>query len=318
MSRLVITEPGIYDIPAELYHQDPCPAPSASSSILKVLLNENPAKAREGHPRLNPDFVSGDGEEKFDRGHACHILMLNDEHKFKIIKADSYRSGDAKKARAEAYIEGLVPILEHKWPEVVAMCESGRAQLAAHQDASDIFSNGKPEQTLIWFEEIRGVKIWCRARIDYVPNKRGRPYGDYKSLAASVNPDFLQRYSASAGWAFQEAFYRRGIRAVLGEEDPSFKFVAHETDSPYCLAVVDNAPERVGVNARKVEYALDLWAWCIKNNSWPGYPNRTCTLEATPWEEGAFIARETREQDDRAGGVDLYKQMLKWQAPHEL
>lgn len=310
-----VKDPGIYSLSEAQYHGDPCPKASASNSNLKILLNENPAKAREAHPRLNPDWQPNDAETKFDRGHACHILMLNDEHRFRIINADSYRSDAAKKARAEAYFEGLVPVLAEKWPEVKAMCAAGKAQLAVHADESGIFSDMRPEQTLVWIENIRGIDVWCRCKLDSLPNQRGRTFGDYKSLDASVNPDRLHRYAQSAGWHFQEAWYRRGIRAVTGEEDPVFKFVAHEVDAPYCLTVVDLPPEAKAEGDGMVDYALDIWAWCMKHQRWPGYDNRTVTLQWSQWGAADFEARKVRDHEDQKAGVDMFKKMLDWQAP---
>lgn len=321
MSTKRINEPGIYTIPAEVYHADPCETPSASSSLLKLMMSETPAHAWTAHPRLNPDFESSDGEERFDRGHACHILMLNDEEKFCIIEADNYKTNAAKAARAQAYLDGLVPIIAGKWPEVVAMCAAGKKQLADHADASDVFEGILPEQTLVWCEEYRGIKIWCRARLDGMHVKpdgtpqHGKIYGDYKSLAASINPNNLHRYAETADWAFQQAFYCRGIRKLIGEDYPDFRFVVQEASAPFRLIVAQLAPMAVQIADRKVEYALDLWAWCMKNNLWPGFPNQTVTLGMSPWANEAFTGREIMEEDDRKAGKDVFEKMRAWQAP---
>ncbi|WP_242401117.1 hypothetical protein [Acetobacter okinawensis] len=51
----IITTPGIYDLPEAQYHADPCPTPSLSNSVARILLDESPMHAHFSHPRLNPE-----------------------------------------------------------------------------------------------------------------------------------------------------------------------------------------------------------------------------------------------------------------------
>jgi hypothetical protein len=60
-----ISRPGIYlDVAANDYHADPCPAPSFTQSIAKVLLEKSPAHARLAHPRLCPPVAADDEEPR--------------------------------------------------------------------------------------------------------------------------------------------------------------------------------------------------------------------------------------------------------------
>lgn len=302
MSANQIKEPGVYSIPHQVYLDDPCVVPSASNHALQTLLFEAAGVMYADNRRLNPEYEEPDAEERFDRGAAAHILILGDEQRFSIIQADSYRTKDAKDARARAYAEGKVPILAEKWAEVVKMADAAKRQLAQHEDAADIFSNGKPEQTLVWIEKVRGADVWCRAKLDYIPDNRGRPYGDYKSVAANINPDVLSRYASTANWNFQAAWYCRGIRAVLGETAPEFKFVVQQPYAPYLLQVVDLPMEAMEIGHSAAELALDYWAFCQQNGGWPGYPRRTVTLDWPKWageQVGAIGARVkwSREND---------------------
>ena len=49
---IVWLDAGIHDIPPREYHADPCPAPSLSRSIAKLLVERSPAHAYAAHPRL--------------------------------------------------------------------------------------------------------------------------------------------------------------------------------------------------------------------------------------------------------------------------
>jgi hypothetical protein len=53
----MIIQPGIYyDITPADYFADPCPEPSATQSVLKVLLDQSPAHARCEHPTPGPGW----------------------------------------------------------------------------------------------------------------------------------------------------------------------------------------------------------------------------------------------------------------------
>src|SRR5262245_291549 len=158
-------KPGVYDLSSEDYHRDPCPEPSLSSSIAKLLVNSTPLHAWTAHPRLNPDFIR-DEAEKFDIGKACHSLILHNVQSFEIIDAEDWRTKEARAKRDAARNAGKIPLLTEQWVRVAAMAHAARIQLNRHREASDAFTNGTPEQTLIW----REGPTWCRSRLDWRPN----------------------------------------------------------------------------------------------------------------------------------------------------
>ncbi|CAI3961985.1 unnamed protein product, partial [Commensalibacter communis] len=50
-SNFEITEADIYyDMPASIYHSDPCPTPSLSNSLIRDLLDKSPYHAAWKHP----------------------------------------------------------------------------------------------------------------------------------------------------------------------------------------------------------------------------------------------------------------------------
>lgn len=295
-----IDRPGVYDIPAEVYHEDPCPEPSLSASIAKVLLNKTARHAWMAHPRLNPDHEE-ENKLAFDIGHAAHALMLEGEDGVEIIEADSYRTKAAKEARDAAYAAGKTPLLPHQAAEVRTMVVVGQAQLADHAEASGAFENGKPEQTLVWQEH----GIWCRARLDWLP-ANGTVFYDYKTTT-DANPDAWQRRAFELGADLQAAFYRRGIRAVLGIDNPQFRFVVQEKTVPYALSVVELTPAALALGDAKVHMAIETWRQCFMSNCWPGYPREVCYLDAPGWHEAQFEAIKARDVPATVG--------LDWQAP---
>jgi hypothetical protein len=278
-------KPGIYTISAAEYHADPCPKPSLSSSIAKLLCDSSPAHARVAHPRLNPDCVDEEAEH-FDIGTAAHAILLEGEAAVAVIDAKDWRTNAAKEARDAARAAGKLPLLTKIWADVQSMVAATRSQLDRHADGKDMFINGAPEQTLIWCED----DIWCRARTDWL---RPGNVDDYKSTSASANPEVLSRTIFSNGWDVQAAFYVRGVKALTGRE-PAFRFACQETYPPYALSVLALGPDAMMLAEKKVLYALELWRECLTKNRWPAYPTRTAYASLPAWVESAWLEKEMR------------------------
>lgn len=314
----MIEKPGVYDLTADEYHADPCVEPSLSSSIAKALVGETPLHAWQDHPRLNPEPAEGDEDEgKFDIGKACHSLVLGDTQAFEIIAAKSWSTKAAQDGRKAARAAGKIPLLEKQWLRVQAMAHSLKIQLARHQDASDAFTNGKPEQTLVW----REGDAWCRCRLDWLPNvvslggglaRRGKFFDDYKSTTCA-DPDAWSRRLFELGFDMQDAFYRRGIRALGLCDDPTFRFIVQEVKAPHAMCSVALMPGALDLAEHKVARAIDIWTTCLRTGQWPGYPLRTCYVDVPPWHEAAFIARDSRAYDSErdAKAADQFHRPLE-------
>lgn len=292
---MTIDKPGVYDLSAEAYHADPCPEPSLSSSIAKLLVTPGatPMHARHECPRLNPDYEPEESE-KFDLGKAAHSMILRDPQAFEIIYAGDWRTAIAKEKRDAARKAGKIPMLEHQYEEAVQMVAAARVQLDAHSEGP-LFVDGKPEQTMVWFEG----DVTCRARLDWRPNS-SRFYPDYKSTGASADPDLWQRTMYGMGADMQAAFYIRGIRALKLCDRPEFRFVVQENYKPFALSVVGLKPGALDLADRQVERAIAIWSDCRRANRWPGYPTRTCWIDAPAWHEATLMAREVRTEDAKA------------------
>lgn len=315
-----ISKPGIYDIPAEVYHADPCPTPSLSSSIAKVLSERTPWHAWNEHPRLNPDYQP-EYSRAMEFGSVAHAVMLRDTRELRIIKAQNYNSQAAQVARDMARKSGLVPVLEPHFERAVRMVEMGRAQIAASEDNRGAFTNGKPERTLIWKERVgKGKFIWCRVRLDWLPDdyqtNAGTIFPDYKSTERSAAPEDWGHSFQSLGNEIQDAFYRRAIKAVLGVHyEPRFLFYVQEQHPPFALCVYGADPALKHEADAEVERAIQLWGECIHSGEWPGYPKHTVWISPKPWIETRRQQRLAYEAE--LPSAELKKRMILWQSPLE-
>lgn len=290
----MIIDPGVYTMPAVEYHADPCPTPSLSSSIARILVQDSPLHAKGAHPSLNPNYVKPDDKRHLDAGSMCHALMLEGEDRAYIITATNkegetvtdYRTKAAQQERDEARAAGKYPVLAHEMPEIHAMMQACREQIL-ESDVPDAFTNGKAEQVLVW-QEFNGV--WCRARADWIMAERPE-IQDYKTGAMSMHPKQFEKRIVANGLDIQEAFYRRGFRAVFGV-DPVFRFIAQENFAPFALSVNSLSPSLRTYGEERVQYAISEFGKCLQSGRWPGYPTYICAAELTPWDDRAWQERE--------------------------
>lgn len=279
---------GILDISADAYHADPCPQPSLSASICRVLTTSSPAHARVAHPRLNPDYQRQE-EERFDVGTASHALLLEGEAAIQVIDAPDWRTTAAREAREEARRNRKIPLLAHVLGDVEAMVAATRAQLDLIDADPALFTDGKPERTLVWEED----GVWCRARLDWLRDDYAA-VDDFKTTSRSANPEQWSRTIFGAGYDVQAAMYTRAVQAVAGV-DAVFRLCVQETFPPYALSVVSLAPDAMALAEAKVERAIATWRECLATGVWPAYPRRVCWAELPGWAESQWLEREARE-----------------------
>lgn len=281
---------GIRDVTADTYHADNlADVPTLSASIAHILISQSPAHARAAHPKLNPQLVREE-TDRFDIGTCAHSILLQGDDLIHEVDAPDWRTKLAKEEREAARAAGRVPLLVRHAESVRDMVAAARAQLDVHEAAPPLFTDGKPEQTIIW-EDAHGVV--CRARLDWLRDDLAT-IDDYKTTSASADPDRWARTMYGIGGDVQVAFYLRGVEALTGGQ-PAWRYVVQETSPPYLLSVVDLAPSALALAVAKVEMAVTVWARCLESGEWPGYPSRVASIDAPTWEETRWYEREDRE-----------------------
>lgn len=282
-----ITEPGVYDIPNALYHLDPVPGGSLSSTGARRLIPPScPAKF---------DYLRENGEEPkdtFDFGHVAHRYVLTEGEIVVVVDAPDWRTKDARAQRDAARIDGKIPILTKDMAVVDAMV----AAIRAHPIAGPLFAPGAglPERSLFWRDQ--PTKIWRRARLDWMRHtgKSDRFIGvDYKTTAAG-DLDSLQAAIHRWGYHQQASWYLDGIRA-LGLSpggEPSFVFVFQEKDPPHVITVVELDSRAQAIGSLLNRRAIDTYLECTKAGRWPGYSDEIELVRLPHWVENQYSDQE--------------------------
>jgi hypothetical protein len=266
-----ITAPGVYDIPADVYHADPVKGGSLSSSGARKLLKTCPARFRYelDHPPAPSDAM--------ELGTAAHRMVLGVGPDLVPIDVKDRRTKAYREAAEKARAEGKVPLLSKDYDRVQAMA----AALHNHPEAAALITGkGSAEQTLVWQDEATGVM--CRAMLDKQTRVAGVPViVDYKTTS-DASDKALCKSVWTYGYDMQGAFYRAGHR-VLDLGDPDFLFVFQETAPPHLVRIVRLGAEEMDTGARLNRRALEMFRDCRDAGVWPGYPREIHEVSLPAW-----------------------------------
>lgn len=302
----LVSAPGVYDIREDSYHADPCPEPSLSGSLIKVIANRSPRHAWACHPKLNPEYEA-QTSDSFSLGSAFHALVLGKGRDLEVMDFKDWRTGDAKKAKAEAIAQGLTPILAEQYERAEAMARAVKAQIPFWEELQLAMSAGVPERTYIWQEETPFGPIWCRCMVDWTAS-HGNLHPDWKSTEVGAGPE---EWGAKTMWNLdahiQAAWNARALRQA-GLVQPELFFAVAETQFPHALACMKPTPTAIAMANRDIDRAILTFAWCLKNNRWPGYRNQLAWVDPPAWKEKGFLEREERNELDAATTIALLEE----------
>lgn len=263
-----IMVPGLYaNVPISVYHgASLCDGASVSSSGLRTIINESPAHYWCSSP-YNPNRVEPKESDALILGRAAHHLLLGEDDFSTLFiarpdKWDSWRTGDAKKWKAEQEAEGRTVLLPAQLETIRGMARS----LAAHPLIDAGILNGSIEQTIAW--KCKETGIWLKARPDAIPNDSG-DFADLKTTA-DIGTSGLARTIADNGYHMQAALIAGGWHALTEKDIASFSFVFVEKTPPYCVRIVTLRDEDLARGERQNLIAIKKFAECMASGEWPG------------------------------------------------
>lgn len=275
------------DVPAKVYHSDPCESPSLSSSLACTLHYHSPAHAWLQHPRLNPNHEASESTSAMTQGTLVHALLSNEADSVVIGQFDSYRTAAAREWRDSVAATGKTPVLEKDTEGAQEIADAIRRHAAAGYD-NDPFRlkpgvTARSEVTGIWQEG----NAWFRLRADLlVLDPAGyADLWDWK-VTADISDRAIERRIADMHYAFKQAFYLRGLRQLLpqyrGRMTNALVFV--ENSKPYTVRRVFLSEAYMHHADREVSRACDLWAQCMATGDWSDPRNGLpTTIELPGW-----------------------------------
>ena len=278
------------------YHADPCPSPSLSCSVAKLLLNRSPRHAWMAHPRLNPAYEPLEAA-RLDYGSAAHAGLLEGEGAWVIVDADDWRTKAAKEERDEARADGLIPLLAHQAVTVRKMVSVASKAWNACPDMDGYpMKAGEVEKAILWQDGKTG--IWCRSKLDWLASDR-RLIIDYKTTEGSASPSDADKLVSRMSYDLQVAAYEDAVQSLPEiVERPRFIFMIQETDPPFACSFVGLEPAWLEVAREKWARAKALWSECLRSGRWPAYSNRVHWLEPPPWMVASWQTEEYRRDSE--------------------
>lgn len=265
-------------ISADDYHADPCPEPSLSASIARVINDESPLHAFTRHPRFSA--VEREDSEAFDLGTALHKLLLGAGAGVCVIDAKDWRTNDTKAARALARGKGLVPMLAGQYDRAQTAAETVREKFAALGYVLD----GRSEVAAFWSErDDDGHPVRCRSLIDHLKGD-GQEVWDLKSTG-SAHPESCRKKIEDLGYDIQRAGYTSGIGKIsphlAGRVD--FVLLFFEVAKPFDVLPVRLSGAGRELGDRRWRRAVNAWSRGVRSGIWPGYAQPVESRNGAPW-----------------------------------
>jgi hypothetical protein len=279
--------PGFWpDVPAEVYHNDPCSEPSLSSSISKVLISKTPKIAFLRHPRLNPMFKFKD-DAKFDLGTAVHDDLASGGNAIKVVMGfKDWRKKDAQQERDRLRAQRFTALLEH---------EALLVAFAADETRAELLKRGVTlgAQEAVFIAQDRGV--WLRSMMDSFDP----PWiNDFKTTGINLaNNNTLANHIVDCGYDLQAAFYLRIAGLVFPELAGrlKFRFLFIENEEPFGLRIIEADSTLLEMGRRKMEHAIGLWQQCMASGRWSHLENLPRTVPYPNFQETRWLEKETSD-----------------------
>ncbi len=323
-----IDKPGRYDLSMDEYHGDVCVGPSLSASRLHTLIAECPAIFWETSP-LNPKRVDDKSTSALDIGRAAHALVLGEPEfraHFVVLPEDvpnrpSKRQRSAKKPSQDtldaiefwdgvfASKKTIVPAEAFK--TIVAMADAQRRS----PQVARAFTDGAPEQSLIWLDEETG--IFLKSRPDWLPDDpASRPLTQYKTCR-SIEPRKLSMDAFSYGYHIGAALELDAVQAVLGVKPIGICHVCQEKTIPYLAELRMFDGDGIEWGRREYRRALRLFAKCWEKHlagkpereAWPGFTDGPEYFD-TPF----YIRKKMESPDGDDGTSEAFERQRQYDA----
>lgn len=263
------------------YHNDPCPTPSLSASVAKVLLQKTPKHAWLIHPKLGGE--PWEPNEAMEHGDIIHAGVLGEKRELVIPKDESgepfqnYRKAEARRQRDEARAEGRLPVLDGDYARLKLAIQGVRERL---EQLKISLEPGHCEVSAFWGED--GVQ--CRGRFDLfeggiwvtdLKTSRSIPFSDTEA----------QRKIVNMGWDVQAAAYASAVERLIPElrGRVRMRWLFCENRPPFSIVQARASNALMEMGRAKWKKAVKKWGECLADDTWPRHP-APLEIWPSPWD----------------------------------
>lgn len=273
-----VTAPGIRADLSAVYHgRRHTPTRALSYSGIKVLLNETPENFITPKVRKSDEMSFGD---------VVHAIALGRGKEFAVSPFKDYKSGDARKWKADAIHNKKIPIKEDAYKDALAMATIVQERIKRALDGASY----ETEVPMFWLEG----GTWFSAMMDVWSAERCTVI-DPKTTA---NVHDFQREISKFGYHIQSALYRRGLDQIFPHNAGrhQFKIMPIATDPPYTSRLI-NISEAWRTGAEMdIERGLRIFRQCEETGIYPGYPDEE-TMDEPSWRMRERVEREMSDDE---------------------
>ncbi|GAB3773822.1 hypothetical protein GCM10028796_47020 [Ramlibacter monticola] len=250
-----------------------------------------------------PELVKAPAPQQAS-GIMAHAATL-EPHEFDtryVVGPEINKNTNAWKAFADECVERKVePITQQQRDTAFAMAASALAL----PDFASVIEGAAREVSLWWKCPATGVLVKARPdavkvyppgipviadeahpiapeRLALIHDKGFAILADLKTTD-DASPEEFAASTARYSYHTQAAWYSEGVERALNVPVLSFLFCVVEREYPYAAATytLDDTAMQVGADLNRA--TRELYAQCLKADSWPGYPQDTRDLALPAW-----------------------------------
>jgi len=287
-----ITEPGVYYLTADEYHNPAITGQWMSNSDGRKILKTCPAQFK-----WDQDHGIRKTSDAFDFGHVAHTVVLGRGEEYKVFEPKKLdgrtKEGKAQKLEVDAArAAGLTPIYGDQWATIRAMADA----IHANPVANELLTQpGRPEACLFWRDQVKVDGVWVtvqrRAMVDLLPNVTdpGEPMRvvDFKTADEVAPNDNLRKKIYDYGYHRQGATIVDACQALFGRY-AEVVFLLQSKTAPHFVVPVDLDTPAQRIGAIENQEALRLWARAQLTGVWPEYTNGVVTSGVPAWIERQY------------------------------
>lgn len=257
----------------EEYHAD---KKYVSASGMKKL-KESPAHMKEAE--IDPEET-----EAMKFGSAYHLYNLqkekfeeeyyifDDSGIYSVLIGEGFKSPRSTKQykewmESEMRLVGDRKSISKDW---LSRIKGMNEKLMRHPYVRMLLANGINEQGYMGSINTEAGTLQVKFKPDHI-NENKKFVVDLKT-AKKASKEGFERAAADMSYHIQAAFYADLMERISGDGRPyTFFFIAQEKTPPYAFNIFESSPQFISQGRFEYEMLLQLYKYCIDNNTWPGY-----------------------------------------------